>query len=105
MLLPGVPQDTLDFTSFTMNLGSKLVLDNVVLPAARGYSIFAAPAQGSEADPTKEVRIREVRLARATGKDNGAVLDFNDPLDLQSWHRFESEFPDTFARLYQFWVT
>ena len=27
LLLPGVPQDTLDFTSFTMNLGSKLVLD------------------------------------------------------------------------------
>ena len=30
---------------------------------------------------------------------------FNDALDLQSWHRFESEFPDTFARMYQFWVT
>jgi 4-hydroxy-3-polyprenylbenzoate decarboxylase len=27
ILLPGVPQDTLDFTSFTMNLGSKLLLD------------------------------------------------------------------------------
>jgi 4-hydroxy-3-polyprenylbenzoate decarboxylase len=27
MLLPGVPLDTLDFTSFTMNLGSKMVLD------------------------------------------------------------------------------
>jgi UbiD family decarboxylase len=27
VLIPGVPQDTLDFTSFTMNLGSKLVLD------------------------------------------------------------------------------
>ncbi|HUF90088.1 MAG TPA: UbiD family decarboxylase [Gemmatimonadota bacterium] len=27
LLVPGVPQDTLDFTSFTMNLGSKLVLD------------------------------------------------------------------------------
>ncbi|HUP18905.1 MAG TPA: UbiD family decarboxylase, partial [Gemmatimonadota bacterium] len=27
LLLPGVPQDTLDFTSYTMNLGSKLVLD------------------------------------------------------------------------------
>lgn len=27
LLLPGVPQDTLDFTSFTMNLGSKLILD------------------------------------------------------------------------------
>ncbi|HKY60661.1 MAG TPA: UbiD family decarboxylase [Gemmatimonadota bacterium] len=27
LLLPGVPLDTLDFTSFTMNLGSKLILD------------------------------------------------------------------------------
>ncbi|CAN5298854.1 hypothetical protein BH18GEM1_BH18GEM1_18810 [soil metagenome] len=27
LILPGVPQDTLDFTSFTMNLGSKLILD------------------------------------------------------------------------------
>ena len=27
LLLPGVPLDTLDFTSFTMNLGSKMVLD------------------------------------------------------------------------------
>jgi 4-hydroxy-3-polyprenylbenzoate decarboxylase len=27
LLLPGVPQDTLDFTSFRMNLGSKMVLD------------------------------------------------------------------------------
>ncbi|MFQ5744138.1 MAG: menaquinone biosynthesis decarboxylase [Acidobacteriota bacterium] len=27
LLLPGVPQDTLDFTSYRMNLGSKMVLD------------------------------------------------------------------------------
>ena len=27
LLLPGVPFDTLDFTSFTLNLGSKMVLD------------------------------------------------------------------------------
>ena len=30
---------------------------------------------------------------------------FADPADLQSWHRFEVENPDTFARMYQFWVT
>ena len=30
---------------------------------------------------------------------------FADPLDLQSWHRFEEEFPDTFARMVQFWVS
>ena len=27
LLIPGVPLDTLDFTSYTMNLGSKMVLD------------------------------------------------------------------------------
>jgi 3-polyprenyl-4-hydroxybenzoate decarboxylase len=27
LLLPGVPLDTLDFTSYTMNLGSKMILD------------------------------------------------------------------------------
>ena len=30
---------------------------------------------------------------------------YADPSDLQSWHRFEGEHPDTFARMYQFWVT
>ena len=30
---------------------------------------------------------------------------YADSRDLQSWHRFESEYPDTFARMYQFWVT
>ena len=30
---------------------------------------------------------------------------FADPADLQSWHRFEVEYPETFARMYQFWVT
>ena len=29
---------------------------------------------------------------------------FSDPRDLQSWQRFEAEFPDSFARMYQFWV-
>jgi SAM-dependent methyltransferase len=42
--------------------------------------------------------------------DSGATLAryqarFKDPLDLKSWHRFESEFPDTFSRMYQFWVS
>jgi len=69
LLLPGVPLDTLDFTSFTMNLGSKLVLDCQsharpvgsagVAPgaagAARASSSAPAPpaggAAGSPADP------------------------------------------------------
>jgi hypothetical protein len=42
--------------------------------------------------------------------DSGAMLAryrerFQDPLDLKSWHRFEMEFPDTFSRMYQFWVS
>jgi 2-polyprenyl-3-methyl-5-hydroxy-6-metoxy-1,4-benzoquinol methylase len=42
--------------------------------------------------------------------DSGGTLAryhqrFRDPLDLKSWHRFESEFPDTFSRMYQFWVS
>lgn len=28
-----------------------------------------------------------------------------NPVSLADWHRFEGEFPDTFARMYQFWVT
>lgn len=32
-------------------LGTKLMLDNVVLPAAVGYSLTSAPIAGSEADP------------------------------------------------------
>ncbi|MFN2382708.1 MAG: UbiD family decarboxylase [Gemmatimonadota bacterium] len=45
LLLPGVPQDTLDFTSFTMNLGSKLILD--ATRGAGGISGDAAPAVSS----------------------------------------------------------
>ena len=30
---------------------------------------------------------------------------FADPADLKSWHHFEAEHPETFARMYQFWVT
>jgi UbiD family decarboxylase len=60
MLLPGVPLDTLDFTSFTMNLGSKMVIDAQsharpvgsagVMPggggSARGGSVAVTPAGG-----------------------------------------------------------
>ena len=42
--------------------------------------------------------------------DSGATLAryqarFKDPLDLKCWHRFEAQFPDTFSRMYQFWVS
>jgi 4-hydroxybenzoate decarboxylase subunit C len=35
ILLPGVPLDTLDFTSYTMNLGSKIILDATRKPNTR----------------------------------------------------------------------
>lgn len=35
LVLPGVPLDTLDFTSFTMNLGSKMIIDATRKPKTR----------------------------------------------------------------------
>ncbi len=47
MLIPGVPLDTLDFTSYTMNLGSKMVLDaqrrDAADPAGPGAAAAAVP--------------------------------------------------------------
>jgi 4-hydroxy-3-polyprenylbenzoate decarboxylase len=42
LLVPGVPLDTLDFTSYTMNLGSKMVLDAQTKP---GRALAAPPAR------------------------------------------------------------
>jgi 4-hydroxy-3-polyprenylbenzoate decarboxylase len=50
LLLPGVPFDTLDFTSFTLNLGSKMVLDatrNGSSGEGRGGSAPGAIAQAA----------------------------------------------------------
>jgi 4-hydroxy-3-polyprenylbenzoate decarboxylase len=41
LLIPGVPLDTLDFTSYTMNLGSKMVIDAQTKP---GRATTAPPA-------------------------------------------------------------
>ena len=49
LLLPGVPFDTLDFTSFTLNLGSKMVLD-----ATRG----GQPPSAVGLTPVSEAQIR-----------------------------------------------
>ena len=43
ILVPGVPLDTLDFTSFTMNLGSKMVLDAQSSPGAPPPAAAPAP--------------------------------------------------------------
>jgi 4-hydroxy-3-polyprenylbenzoate decarboxylase len=67
VLLPGVPQDTLDFTSFTMNLGSKLVLD------------CTSPAGGISGDT------RPPRTEGAAGLDElpgGAAAPFRPPEEI-----------------------
>jgi 4-hydroxy-3-polyprenylbenzoate decarboxylase len=57
MLIPGVPLDTLDFTSFTMNLGGKMVLDAqshsrlAAGPAAAADARKAAPLPTTAPDP------------------------------------------------------
>ena len=59
LLLPGVPFDTLDFTSFTLNLGSKMVLD-----ATRNGTARAAPPATIDETQVKALhpRIRRARL-------------------------------------------
>ena len=49
LLLPGVPQDTLDFTSYRMNLGSKMVLD-----ATSGAKRTLHGTPGADADAVAE---------------------------------------------------
>jgi 4-hydroxy-3-polyprenylbenzoate decarboxylase len=59
LLIPGVPLDTLDFTSYTMNLGSKMVLD---AQTRRGRPPRAPIA--SVPDPRAfDARIADFRLA------------------------------------------
>jgi 4-hydroxybenzoate decarboxylase subunit C len=59
LLVPGVPLDTLDFTSYTMNLGSKMVLDAQRKP---GRAPVAPPA--TLPDPRAfDGRITDWRLA------------------------------------------
>jgi SAM-dependent methyltransferase len=47
-----------------------------------------------------------LRFAGFEFADSGMTLArySKDPLDLDAWHAFENEYPDTFARMYQFWV-
>ena len=59
LLVPGVPLDTLDFTSYTMNLGSKMVLDAQTKPGRAP----AAPPTGVPDPRAVDGRIAASRLA------------------------------------------
>jgi len=59
ILVPGVPLDTLDFTSYTMNLGSKMVLDAQSKPGARP----AEPVRDLPDPRAADARIEAWRLA------------------------------------------
>ncbi len=63
LLLPGVPFDTLDFTSFTLNLGSKMVLD----ATRNGSAATHTPKEIAEVQ-VKAIhpRIRHARLVENT---------------------------------------
>jgi 4-hydroxy-3-polyprenylbenzoate decarboxylase len=53
LLVPGVPLDTLDFTSYTMNLGSKMVLDAQRRPGEAGSPGPASAAPDAVPDPRR----------------------------------------------------
>ncbi len=67
LLLPGVPLDTLDFTSYRMNLGSKVILDATpgpsdalhASPGADREAVRAALGPGTEPAPATEYRAAE----------------------------------------------
>ncbi|MFI5263195.1 MAG: UbiD family decarboxylase [Candidatus Kapaibacterium sp.] len=76
LLLPNVPLDTLDFTSYTMNLGSKMILDATpkLASSASGGDYPVRPeneffaktglAPGNPSD--RDMRIREYKLIEET---------------------------------------
>lgn len=69
LLIPGVPQDTLDFTSFTMNLGSKLILD------------CSSPSGGISGDEAAAPELDAVGLDTLPG---GAGAEFRDPREIDA---------------------
>lgn len=66
LLLPGVPLDTLDFTSFKMNLGSKMILDATRPHKARPTKKNNASPSAMENLKQKDSRIMGWRLWNET---------------------------------------
>jgi menaquinone biosynthesis decarboxylase len=61
-LFPGTALDTLDFTSFTMNLGSKMILDATRKPKARTIRKFVLTDRGLHSLKEKDHRITGWRI-------------------------------------------
>ncbi len=76
LLLPNVPLDTLDFTSYTMNLGSKMILDATPklaasasggnYPARKENEYFARTGRSARNPSDIDMRIREYKLIEDT---------------------------------------
>lgn len=65
LMIPGVPLDTLDFTSFTMNLGSKMVVDaqsHARPVGSSGGGAFAAPPVRAALSTVPDPRAFEPRV-------------------------------------------
>ncbi len=67
VLIPRVPLDTLDFTSFTMNLGSKMILD-----ATR--KLVQNSGSGLREEELRRIRLRTERLREIDGRILEAAL-------------------------------
>lgn len=81
LLLPGTAMDTLDFTSFTMNLGSKMVVDATRKPKSRGGRRFVMTERSLQSLKEKDPRILgwrmwdEALLVVQVKSDGRKVLD------------------------------
>src|SRR5207244_631670 len=75
LMLPGTPLDTLDFTSFTMNLGSKLILDCTSQPGGLPRPPQAKPAAAKAARKFDPAAIR-----RAVGSAYAGHVSLEDAL-------------------------
>ena len=76
LLLPGVPLDTLDFTSYTMNLGSKMVLDAQSKPgrsAATPLTRVADPRAFDEAIVSHRLAWGGLLVVQVRGASSGAA--------------------------------